>query len=845
MQENPSEKEYIKILLIDDEPDLLESLNNLFQKSNFTILSSSSPAQAIELIKTHSSDLALVISDFKMPEMTGFEIRKQMLPNLKDIPFFILSAYISREMALEGIEYKISAFIEKPYSEQHILEITEKETKTRIVQIREEHELLGTFVKDCEDLLEEYEQLALSLESTPSDLDSLNRIFGIIHTIKGSSSFFKPDILYKFAHKLEDSLSPVKTGVIPVTSPVVTSLLKACDILKSLLNEMRTKQYHPWNIQELLSQIEIQNNKAVPATQQQDLGQIEPKKKTVTSQKNELRVSTLVLDDFMELSGEITVIRNMVKKITKSLEKQFSGNRDITLLGDLLEQMNKINSQMQDKVADLRKVPMKNIYRPLQRTIHDLSINLKKEIDLITEGDELRIDAAIAETLSNSLIHMIRNSADHGLETPEQREQAGKPKQGTITLKSYEKGENVVVEISDNGRGIDTEKIRAKIVEKGMFSQAEANAMNQQRLMNMIFESGLSTAAKVTDISGRGVGMDMVRVSVEKAGGRIDIQSEFGKGTTFAIQLPIPKSVLIINSLLVECGGQHFAIPQDNIVSIEPAKVQSQIGQMEGGWVIRFEDHLVPLVYLAQILNKIEIGQNFDSPINIIVVRAKSCHYGIVVDTIIDIEDTVVKSISKEIPGAEIFSGATFLGDGKVSLILDIESLAYRSQISGRISQMKTSQENLSQQNGESNDHQNFLTFKLNNGNIFATLLSDIYRLETLSVQDLQKSGAKTVTLYRGQIIPFLSVSKYLNQENSENRPSRSPEKIPTLITQWKERFIAFEVSQIVDIAIATSPIIPYIKDRIGLAGNIFVGDKTLSVVDLTAIAESTERDYV
>ena len=274
-----------------------------------------------------------------------------------------------------------------------------------------------------------------------------------------------------------------------------------------------------------------------------------------------IKVPTKILNEFMELSGEITVIRNTVNKLVSNLQKELTGNPDLYLLAEFLEEMHKINSSMQSKITELRKVSLKNIYRTFPRTVRDLNLSLGKQIDLKIFGDELRVDTKLAQVLKNSLIHVIRNSADHGIESAEKRRANNKEGKGTINLRSFEAGDDVIVEVEDDGGGIDSSRIASRAVEKNLYTVDEVNRLTEKQVFKIIMEPGFSTAAQVTDISGRGVGMDMVKSSVESIGGKIDIDSQLGQGTKFSLKLPIPKSVMIIQSLLVRIGQREFNVP--------------------------------------------------------------------------------------------------------------------------------------------------------------------------------------------------------------------------------------------------------------------------------------------
>ena len=565
-----SDSKNFVIICVDDEPDVLQSVSLVVKSLGYKSISLSDPNEVLKTVIENELNLALIISDFNMPGLNGFELRKLIIDKYSYIPYVILSGFVSREMALTGINLKIAQFLEKPYSRESLVESIQTQSALRIASLKEDQELSDIFVKDCVVLLDDMETLALSLKEDPSDLDSLNRIFGVIHTIKGGSGFVKPPVLYPFLHQLEDHLSAVKQGSCPVDSNVVEIFLKSYDIIKNMLYKI--EKYENCNFDSADFFLKVKEL-ILLASQKLIKTRIEPHTKGVlvdrrieSSFKSELRIPSQTLEEFLVLSSEITVLRNMIKKISKYLEKEFSENKEIKLMGELLEQMNKINTAMQDKITELRKVPLKNIFKPLVRTVHNLSEQLNKRIRIEFENDILRVDNSIAEGLNSCLIHLIRNASDHAIESPEERVALKKNETGTISISSEEKNDSIIVEIRDDGRGIDSEKIKNKLIEKKWYNQKDIELLSEEEIFLMIFRSGFSTAAQVTDVSGRGVGMDVVKSTIDNLGGRIDIRSKVGQGTSFLFKIPLPKSVHIINSLLVQSQDQTFAIPLDQVV---------------------------------------------------------------------------------------------------------------------------------------------------------------------------------------------------------------------------------------------------------------------------------------
>ena len=541
----------LKILCVDDEPSILALYESTIKEDGFTPILCSDPLQAVNIYKEQQSSILLVISDYQMPQMTGFEFRKAVMVEDQSIPFIVVSSYVSKDMALAALNLKIEAFYDKPVLDADLSKIIEKYAKSRMELIRESQVLESVFIEEASTILDEMDSVLLALDHDRSSQEKINLIFRGAHTIKGSSGVLSSDVITRYVHKYEDIISAVKKGQTEFTDSIYEILLKGYDRIKELVSAAGEKKLANYRLDALLPELEVDKNSTkkegpkktdTPAAQTVAAGPVQKAKDTIS-------VPISMLEQLSSCSGEITVIRNMVNKLVKGLELQYVGNRDIQNLGELLEEMHKINGTIQTHITDLRKVPLTGVLKPIPRIIRDLAKDLNKSIDLVIEGDKLRVDNALATVCSNSLVHLVRNSADHGIESLAVRRELGKPESGTINIKCKEVGEEVQISIQDDGKGIDPKMIRNKAIEKGIHTAQQLSEMNEQQILGIIFASGFSTAAKVTDVSGRGVGMDMVRSSVEAVGGQIHIESKPGKGSTFLLKLPIPKSVLIITAL--------------------------------------------------------------------------------------------------------------------------------------------------------------------------------------------------------------------------------------------------------------------------------------------------------
>ena len=448
----------------------------------------------------------------------------------------------------------------------------------------------------------------------------------------------------------------------------------------------------------------------------------------------------------------MTVIRNMLNKCVRQIEKKYASDKEVAHLVELLNELHKVNSTVQVRVTELRKVSMRSILKSVPRAIRDLSIQLNKETDFIAIGDELRIDTSIAEIINNSIIHIIRNSLDHGLELPEERIKAGKSRRGKITVCSAIRQESVVIEMKDDGRGLNRDAIRKKLLAEKSYTLEQVNAMDEDTLLATIFEAGFSTASQVTDISGRGIGMSMVKSAIESAGGHIEIESEITKGATFRMIIPIPKSVVIIDCLFVRSGGYDFGIPQDKILRvlrIEPERLSLMTDTLQGVRTLRLHDAIIPIVNLAESLciNHNESQKN----LSLIVVQSGGQTFALGVDEVLDVEDTVVKSAPGPLKSSGLFMGATFLEEGKLGLIINIEGIATRAGIEP----IKNASLSLSKSQDitQKNDHCLVFGIMHKQTEMYGLHQKDVFRIEDIDTKHIASAENKLVTKYRGGIM--------------------------------------------------------------------------------------------
>lgn len=469
-----------------------------------------------------------------------------------------------------------------------------------------------------------------------------------------------------------------------------------------------------------------------------------------------IRVDVAVLDTLMNLVGELVLSRNQIVQLATDEEfREFAGPA---------QRLNLITSELQEGVMRTRMQPIGNIWNKLPRVVRDLANQFDKRITLEMEGKGTELDRTILEAIKDPLTHMVRNTVDHGIEDPATREAAGKNPEGTLRLSASHEGGQVNIEIADDGAGIDPERMRNKAVEKGIITPEAAAAMSDNEAVNLIFAPGFSTAAKVSNVSGRGVGMDVVRTNVERIGGSVDVKSTVGHGTTFKIKIPL--TLAIIPAITVRCGGNRYAIPQvslQELVRLDANDPTSRIEDLHGAPVYRLRERLLPIVDLRERLG-VE-PEDSNGAVNIVVLQLDGKPFGLVVDRIDNTEEIVVKPLGAAVKDIALFSGATIMGDGKVALILDVIGLAAAADIVNAGRQVDNANEAETALNGSALDStddvlddRTLLLVAFDDHGRAAIPLSAIERLEEFENDRIEDSGHQTVVQYRGSILPVLDL---------------------------------------------------------------------------------------
>lgn len=502
-----------------------------------------------------------------------------------------------------------------------------------------------------------------------------------------------------------------------------------------------------------------------------------------------IRVDVGLLDRLMNLVGELVLSRNEMVRL--------AGDHDDHVFGPSAQRLSLITSELQEGIMKTRMQPINSAWARLPRVVRDLSHHLGKRVKVEMIGRETELDRTIIEAIKDPLTHIVRNTVDHGIEIPEVREAAGKPAQGTLTLSASHEGEQVNIEISDDGSGIDIDRVLAKAVDRGLVSPAKAETMTHSEIVHLIFQPGFSTAEQVTNVSGRGVGMDVVKANVERIGGTVDVRTEVGEGTTFAIKIPL--TLAIIPALTVRSGEGSYAIPQVNVLELVRLRAngEERIEDLHGAPVFRLRGKLLPIVDLREQLG---LPPSEQKTTNIAVVKADSLRFGLVVDGIDDNGEIVVKPLGQQVKDLRLFSGATIMGDGRVALILDLLGTAEQAGLLSTGPASKNADGDLD--SDELDDHRSLdtdamIVLSLGDGERVAVGLPEIDRLEEVPADAIERSDGRPVIQYRGTVMPLIDVGQVIGVGGSV---LTTHQHINVVVCIFGGQTVGLAVDQILDI---------------------------------------------
>ncbi len=762
---------------------------------------------------------------------------------------------------------------------------------------------IAEFLIESDENLSQVEADLVDLEGHPGQEDIIASIFRAIHTVKGTCSFLGYTKLEKVAHTGETLLSLVRDGELPLSPDITTALLSMVDAIRQMLTSIESagndgeEEFAPLiarltelqtgsspspspaastdrtvspeempqngNLGSVLSEepipAEVESAPVIEVISQEEVNPVStseeenpvasmesamanaapaadgPKGPGVTD--STIRVDVKLLDKLMNMVGELVLTRNQILQWTSGKEDQG--------LSASSQRLSLITSELQEGIMKTRMQPIGNIFSKFPRVVRDLALTCGKDVRIDMEGQDTELDKTLIEAIKDPLTHLVRNSVDHGLEKPDVRQANGKPAEGRLLLRAYHEGGQVNIEITDDGAGINSQRVVQSAIKKGAITAEQVSRMNERELQNLIFLPGLSTAEKVTNVSGRGVGMDVVKTNIEKIGGTVDLNTKVGKGTTIKVKVPL--TLAIIPALVVTSGGERFAIPQVSLlelVRLEGEQIKKSIEDVHGAPVCRLRGSLLPIVYLNKILQldgtakaaiqadqAEEMSEEADV-VNIVVLQADNQRFGLVVEDINDTEEIVVKPLSKQLKGISVFAGATIMGDGQVALILDVMNLANQGGLAVGQSDHGVG-EQTDQAKAAESQRQTVLLIQVGDKGQLAVPLGMVARLEEIKTTALEFAGDQEAIQYRNEILPVVRLSKVLGMPPSLSVGEQ--DMLQVVVISKENQRLGLVVDRIVDI-VEEELAAPTRSSQSGVFCSAVIHERITDVLDVSSV---------
>ncbi len=757
-------------------------------------------------------------------------------------------------------------------------------------------DIVQEFLVESHENLDQLDRDFVELERSPGARDLLASVFRTIHTIKGTSGFLGYGNLERVTHVGENLLAKLRDGDLTLDAPTTDVLLLMVDAVRAVLAAIEatgvdthcdvsasveavrevlerpapTEPSDPdaddgrSTLGEILLDEGVVSPEEVGAAlgaqvegDPRPLGQILAEAKVVSEEDlsralgeqskrrsavdSSIRVDVDVLENLMQLVGELVLSRNQVLQLAADSSEPH--------LVRAAHRLDLISSSLQEAVMKTRMQPMDYLWAKLPRVVRDLSAQCGQEVELVMHGRETELDRTLLDAVKDPLTHLVRNSIDHDVETPTARLAAGKPREGILTLRAYHESGQVVMEIGDDGSGIDPDRIGRKAVEKGLVSPEELAMMSRRAVLDLIFRPGFSTAEAVTNVSGRGVGMDVVRTNIEKVGGSVELTSTLGHGTVTRVTIPL--TLAIIPALIVRQGEERYAIPQANLlelVRMNPDDPTKGVEYVAGVPVHRLRGRLLPLLDLGE-----QIGRSSErrAAATIAVLRSDNNEFGLVVDEVVETQEIVVKPLGAALTALHLFAGAAVMGDGKIALILDVLGLAGAGGVSHAAASITSTIHEDSGLVSEAVRLRSLLVVRTDGARNVAVPLESVARLEEFPLSALEQVGSTTVVQYRGDLLPVVDVDHGgwggVPHQGGVPALEQVEPTVTVVVYQHGERLLGLRVKEIVNIvevALVLSPI----GARSGSLGSLVVNGLITDVLDVAALAApfvTEEPSYV
>jgi two-component system, chemotaxis family, sensor kinase CheA len=683
-------------------------------------------------------------------------------------------------------------------------------------------ELLRDFIAETNEHLAILDRDLVAIERIPDDGKLIGDAFRSVHSIKGACGFLGLKRLEILLHAAENLLGKIRDGALTATPATIGTLLGACDRAKTIVAALAQDGHEPDGADgDVVARLELSARTApVAATEAPPVPEPVVPVSLPAAVAGSIRVNLDAIDRLMAQVSELVLARNQLMQMLRG-----RGDSEAVFA---LQRLSHVTSDLQESVMKTRLQPIGQAWAKLPRMVRDLSRELGKKIELKLEGSETELDRQVLELVKDPFTHLVRNAADHGIETPAERRRAGKPETGTITLSARQEGSAIVIALADDGRGIDPVKIRAALRRGGFAGDAELRAMSEQQLQQFVFHPGFTTAPKVTSVSGRGVGLDVVRSNAEKIGGALELASTQGRGTRFTIKIPL--TLAIVPALLLDCAGQRFAIPQIAVAELVRAGGEHRIEWIHDVPVLRSRGSLLPLVALEDLLGlgKSKAAQAADGVVAIVGYGTQ--RFGVMIDGVDDAEEIVVKSLSPLLRGVKLFAGSTILGDGSVVLILDPGALAaavgaVEAVEPSRAPETPPKLANTARGGG-------LLLFRAGSATPKALPLAAILRIEEAAAEQIERIDGKPMMLYRGAALPL----------HGFDAATSGAARQPVVIVAQAGKIFGFLVDDIID-TVEEALVLDRAAARPGLLGVATVAGRLTEIVDIAHYVTAASVD--
>ncbi len=684
-------------------------------------------------------------------------------------------------------------------------------------------DLTREFLAESRENLDQLERDLLVLEKDPGSRKTLASVFRTIHTLKGTCGFLSFEKLETIAHAAEGLLSLLRNGDIAMSVDIATALLGTGDHIRQILTQIETTGEEGESDGSALVGLltDLQSDSPRPA---RELAPGPERTEESAVAETTVRVSVALLDQLMNMVGELVLTRN---QITQSAAREENAS-----FAAASQRLNLITSDLQERVMKTRMEPIGNVWNKFPRLVRDLEQTCGKQVRLVCTGETTELDRTLLQAIRDPLTHLVRNAIDHGIETPAARKEAGKAPTGLLTLRAYHEGGLVNIEMTDDGAGIHPARVKQHAMQRGLLTEAQAARLSDREAVELIFLPGFSTAEKVSNVSGRGVGMDVVKTHIEKIGGVVDIETEAGKGTCFKIRIPL--TLAIIPALTISCAGERYAIPQVNVIELL-SLTREALEQLQGALVYRLRGSLLPILHLGHELQLASASGGAEH-VQVVVVQAGERRFGLIVDEVHDAGEIVVKPLGRMLKGTPCLAGATIMGDGSVALIIDVFSLARRAELIAAEAHGSAAAQPAMP--AAETPVEELLLFALGERRL-AIPVASVARLEEFPRTAIESTGGRSALQYRGQILPLFGATGSLAHALTHT----AGDTVCAIVYTERGRSAGLVVSRIDDIVRHASGLQRGTRRR-GLLGSAVIDAHVTDVIDAGEMVRTEDPTF-